>query len=414
MAFIKFKLLFVFILMILSESVMAAGILDQIGWRDPSRNDPTLILAVGIIIAAFAILIYRVWLDSMEKIEERKKRHAEEEFSRKEFSKRRRQAGLNESEADLLLFLLKNKRVSKPHTVFESVTLFESCVDLEIRNLLLKKTAPTDRMERGREIMKLRERLGFNRLSVEVSLASTRNMISGQAGAVYGRSSKSPDRLVLLINRAEIMETGPFTFKLKYDAQKEESCYFLPGERISFSFSRDGDARYRVALTVAGAGTPGIVELYHSSNLKRSQSRREFRLDMEKAVVVKVLKKSIMSNNSEIKKGENITAKMCTISGGGLSFIHEGHLGVGDMLEVDFDIMDSLFTGIPSKILSVLSLDDELKRYKYLIQFVDIENTVREQIVKQVFEMARRKGLGEESVEEAEDEELDDGIYIVN
>ena len=411
---LKSKLLSIFILIIMSESVMAAGILDQIGWRDPNRKDPTLVLILGIIIVSFSILIYRVWLDRREKTEKRKKRLAEEELSRKAFLKRRKQAGLNEREVDLLLSMLKNNKVSKPHAVFESVALFERCVDLEIRNLFLKKVSPANRTERGGEIMVLREKLGFSSLPIDIPLAATRNIVSGQTGAVYGRSSKIPDRLVLMINKAEIIAVGPFTFKIKYDLKKEENCQFLPGERISFSFSREGDARYRISLIVAGIGTSGIVELYHSSDLKRSQSRNEFRLEIEKPVVVKVLKKSIMSNNREVKAGEIITATMCTLSGGGLSFIHEGHLGAGDLLEVDFDILDSTFTGISAKVLSVLMYNEELKLFKYLIQFVDLENTVREQIVKQVFEMARKKGLGEERVEADEDEALDDGIYIVN
>ena len=77
-------------------------------------------------------------------------------------------------------------------------------------------------------------------------------------------------------------------------------------------------------------------------------------------MVVKVLKKTIMSDNGEVKASESFTATMCTLSGGGLSFIHEGHLGAGDMFEVDFDILDSTFTGIPAKVLSVLNYNEEL------------------------------------------------------
>ncbi|GEM_PF-1513301 len=76
---LKSKLLSLFILIIMSEPVMAAGILDQIGWRDPSRKDPTLVLILGIIIVSFSILIYRVWLDRREKIEKRKKGWPEKE-----------------------------------------------------------------------------------------------------------------------------------------------------------------------------------------------------------------------------------------------------------------------------------------------------------------------------------------------
>ena len=64
----------------------------------------------------------------------------------------------------------------------------------------------------------------------------------------------------------------------------------------------------------------------------------------------------------------------------------------------------------------LLNHDEETGGFKYLLQFIDLDNLVMEQLVKEDFEMARRKGLGEEfgKATEAEGEELDDGIYIVN
>ena len=414
MVFLQFMILCVFIIILGSEPVFAEGILDQIGWRDPGRKDPTPVILLGIIIASIFFLAYRAWLDTREKIEKRKIRLEEEELSRKEFVRRRRESGLNEREVDLLLSILKNKKVSKIHTVFESVELFESCVDREIRGLTLKRTLPEKRKEKGMTIMSLREKLGYCNLPSNVPLVSTRNITVGQTGSVYGKSAKVPGRMVLMINRAEIIESGSFTFKLNYDPQKEETCNFLSGEKVSFSFAREGDARYRVSLTVLGSGPSGTIELQHSSSLKRSQSRREFRFETPISVTGKLLKKSIMSVDPETIEWEPFVINTCTISGGGLSFIHDKALGADDMLKVNFDILETSFTDIFLKIICALTYNGELKGFIYHAQFVDIENATRERIVKLIFEMARRQGLGEDFVVEEEDDDLDDGIYIVN
>ena len=414
MLLLRFMISSAFIILFVSEPVCAEGILDQIGWRDPSRKDPGLVMLLGIIIVFIFFMAYRVWLDTREKIEKRKIRLEEEALSRKEFARRRRASRLNEREVYFLLSMLKNKKVSKIHTVFESVELFESCVDREIRDLTLRREVPEKKKEKGMTIMSLREKLGYCNLPSGVSLVSTRNITVGQAGSVYGKSVKVPGRMVLMINRAEIIESGPFTFKLNYDPQKEETCNFLSGEKVSFSFAREGDARYRVVLTVLGSGPPGTIELQHSSSLKRSQSRREFRFETAMPVKGRLFKKSIMSDDTETAEGEPFVINTCTISGGGLSFIHDKALGADDLIKVNFDILDASFTDISLKILCALTYNKELKVYKYHAQFVDVENATQERIVKHIFDMARRQGLGEDIIVEEDKEELDDGIYIVN
>ena len=414
MVLLRFVILCASIILLVSEPVLAEGILDQIGWRDSIRKDPTPVIFLGIMIASIFFLAYRAWLDTREKIEKRKIRLEEEELSRKEFVRRRRESGLNEREVDLLLSMLKKKKVSKIHTVFESVELFESCVDREIRDLTLKRTLPEKRKEKGMTIMSLREKLGYCNLPSNVPLVSTRNITVGQTGSVYGKSAKVPGRMVLMINRAEIIESGSFTFKLNYDPQKEETCDFLSGEKVSFSFAREGDARYRVSLTVLGSRSTGTIELQHSSSLKRSQSRHEFRFETPISVTGKLFKKPIMSDDTETAEGEPFVIKTCTISGGGLSFVHDRSLGADDLLKINFDILETSFTDISLKIICALTYDEELKVFIYHAQFVDIENATRERIVKNIFEVARRQEFGDDFVVDDEDDELDDGIYIVN
>ena len=88
MVFLRFIILWAFIIIFVSEPVCAEGILDQIGWRDPSRKDPGLVMLLGIIIVFIFSMAYRAWFDMREKIEKRKIRLEKEELSRKEFVRR--------------------------------------------------------------------------------------------------------------------------------------------------------------------------------------------------------------------------------------------------------------------------------------------------------------------------------------
>lgn len=408
--------LLILMVLALADPLLAEGILDQIGWRDSSRRDPTAVLLLVAGITAVFILVYRAYLDTRQKIEKQKKDAAEQNASQKEFLRRQRAAGLNETETAVLQDMLKNSGVVKPHTVFESAAVFEKCVDLEIRHLVRRRVPAAKQQDIGAAMMRLRKRLGYADLPAADCLPSTRNMALGQTGSIYGRSSRVPDRLVLLISRVEVIEIGWLCFTLGYDVQQTESCRFLPGEKLRFSFSRTGDARYRVTLTVAANSVPGRIELYHSSELKRQQSRSEFRLDAEVPVQFKVVKRSVMSDTDEAAVGRMFTARTCNVSGGGLSMVSDQHLGAGDFLEVGFEVLGEAFTLTHAEVVCALKPQEPEAAYRYLVKFNEIEKSVQEQLVKQIFEMARKKGLGELPAEQDVDEtdELDDGIYIVN
>ena len=50
---LRFVILCAGIILLVSEPVLAEGILDQIGWRDSIRKDPTPVILIGIIIVFF-------------------------------------------------------------------------------------------------------------------------------------------------------------------------------------------------------------------------------------------------------------------------------------------------------------------------------------------------------------------------
>ena len=84
-----------------------------------------------------------------------------------------------------------------------------------------------------------------------------------------------------------------------------------------------------------------------------------------------------MNDNTKAAEGDRFEINTCTISGGGLSFIHEKIFGADDLLKVNFDILETSFTDVSIKIICALTCDEETNVFIYHAQFVDIENATR-------------------------------------
>lgn len=82
---------------------------------------------------------------------------------------------------------------------------------------------------------------------------------------------------------------------------------------------------------------------------------------------------------------------MSDISGGGLSFLHEQSLRLGDLVSLSFDLPGQVFAGITGKIVHLTLLEGKgAQVFKHHVQFVNIDQRKRESIIKYVFEKERQ------------------------
>lgn len=293
--------------------------------------------------------------------------------------------GLTEKEQDLLRSLVASQNVLEPHTIFQSLPLFEQCVEAEVNGLLrrdeqMRLDGPEEEI-----LSALRRKLGFTHLPFEHPLLSTRNISIGQTGSLFPKEGRRP-----IFNRVVVVDNNSFFFTIQYNVDKEEYHRAVLGEKVRFIFARQNDGLYGVQVGVAQIREAGAIDLFHTMEIRRNQVRQYVRIETNLPLRFRLLSTKD-PDKSEIQRGHLITTRLSDISGGGLSFVHEQSLRINDLISCNFDLPGVSFAGITGKIVH-LTLREAKNGHsvKHHVQFVNIEQRKREQIIKYVFEKERQ------------------------
>lgn len=366
-----------FIILLILSLVQAESLLEKIGWR--GATGPMIIVISMIFIAIFAFLLLYYFQQHFSH------QYAIQQHSEQLFREVTERLGFSHREIQKIRQLLKHEHIADPQVILQSISLFEKCIDKEVQALLSKNVLPDVRKEENELLFSIRRKAGFHHLALEHPLASSRNIAIGQGGSLYGRNLKKP-----LINRATVVDSNEFTFTLQYNVDKEDVCYINPGDEIKFAFTRQNDSVYGVPLAVVAADGSGTIEVNHTINLRRNQLRQYVRIDITLPLKLRLVN-TVDMQKSEIRRGESVDAKMSDISGGGLSFIGERSLRVGDIVSLGFDLPNAKFIGISAKVLRIsLQEGKTATYYKHHVQFINLEPRRRDMIVKYVFDKQRQ------------------------
>jgi|GEM_PF-843069 hypothetical protein len=292
--------------------------------------------------------------------------------------------GLTIEEREELTELLSHQNVMAPHTIFQSLPLFEQCVDAVATRVLgggrqVSADSPEEKL-----ISDLRRKLGFTHLPLEHPLVSTRNIPVGQVGTVFAREGNKP-----LFNKVSVAENNSFFFTVEFDVEKEEPYRIEAGALVRFVFARQNDGLYGAQVMVANAHEAGSIDLLHTLQLRRNQLRQYVRVETNLPLRFRLLSTKD-PDKSEIQRGHLIATKMSDISAGGLSFPYEQTLRLGDLISISFELPGQSFAGVTGKIVHLtLREGKSAQLYKHHVQFVNIEQGKREEIIKYVFERER-------------------------
>ncbi len=352
-------------------------ILQQIGW---SGATGTVIVVVSCIFAGIVAILLLYYL-----VQHFRQKQAHIELAQNLFAETCDRLGLSANEVARVRRLLKYENLAEPQIIFQSISLYEKCVDREIRDLLKQGISPDQKRAENEQLFAIRKKAGFHHLALEHPLVSTRNLSLGQRGSLYGRNLKKP-----LIQNAAVLDSNEFTFVLQYNVEKEDIPYINPGDEIKFAFSRQNDSVYGVPLTVVSADGSGVIEVLHTLQLRRNQLRQFVRVDISLPLKFRLLN-TVNTEKSEIQRGEVVEAKMSDISGGGISFLCERSLRAGDLISLGFDLPSAKFVGINGKVLRISLQEGKMKTfYKHHVQFAGLEPRRRDLIVKYVFDKQRQ------------------------
>lgn len=308
-------------------------------------------------------------------------------LSERIFNENATRAELTASENRKLKELLKHEILSNPHVIFQSVVLFEKCVQAEIDSLFASNI---DEERIGIEenlISSLRKKLGYVYLPLETPLITTRGIETGQKLSIFGQNHSSP-----LISKAVVIMNKQFFFRIQYDPDKEEAIRFQVGNEIKIAFARKCDGVYGIPVKIYRISNQATLDLLHTSEMKRNQLRQYVRIDVNLPLRIRITKTE--SEDKNRIAGTLLETKMADLSGGGLSFLSDKPLLPGDLVSLNFQVPECSMAGITGKILRVSLQEGKTGTlYRHHVQFTNIEQRYRDGIVKYVFEKQRQQNL---------------------
>jgi c-di-GMP-binding flagellar brake protein YcgR len=349
---------------------------DVLGWNTPRFAGNLILLSIVLVIVGVAVgLTIRRLLGRKQEVVSQ---------NEKTFTDHVARCGLSGEEVSILTAMAKRKNLQPLYPVFESLRVFEECVDAQVHYLVDNMLVDDEKKLRG-IYSELRLKLGYMNLPSEYPLASTRNISIGQAGSIYAKSNNRP-----LYRKVSVMDNTAFYLTLKYTAGKEQPSPPLVGQTIRFAFARQNDGLYGIESTVIKEDKAGILDVRHTLDLKRNQLRQHVRIETSLPVRFRLVK-TPDPEKSEVKPGELITAKLSDVSGGGLSFFFDRSLRLGDIVSLNFELPGASCAGITGKIVHLTLRDLKTgKQIKHHVQFVNIEARKREKIISYIFEKERR------------------------
>jgi len=315
----------------------------------------------------------------------RKNDKIQEELSSKLFGEGCERARLTREEMNVLLGIaaFAPDPPTRGHLIFESLPLFERCLDAYVEHTLRVQTSAGRLDEQDEILLRLRKKMGYAILSPEQPVVSTRNLSIGQKVSVFVPEHKNDSF------SATVTHVGEFWFTVRL-LEDFMGIVSMGGMEKILAFLRQGDAAYSVTAKVKEFLPTGEINFFHSIKLSRNQHRQYMRLDINLALKYRLLNRG--AGNEEKPSNELYSAHTADISGGGVCLVAKEPLRVGDTIQLSIYIPGCAVSDVKSKILKVIAVESRTggaAQYRHLVQFVSIEPQQREKIVKYIFDKHR-------------------------
>ena len=377
---VNLRLVAIFQFLVIS-AVAAQSRLSQYGWWD--ANAGLLAFVLPLILGLGGLFGY---IFASNHLRNSRSQKESDQNGKKSFDSAVARYNLDTEEVGKIRSLLLHDPAVSPQAIFQSVEVFERCVDADVLHLV-RSNASSDTLEAEKIILAaIRKKTGYSVLPMDHPLVSSRNISTGQSGSIIEVGKKQPT-----IQKAILVANTDISFKVRYDVQKEEPLRMSPGTLVRFVFSRLNDGFYGVEVPMISASGSGIIEFGHTLDVKRNQLRQHVRVDTSLPIKFRLIR-TVDFDKSDIKKGETIDGKMADISGGGVSFLCSQSCKPGDLVSVSFNMQNDRISSISAKVIRISLQEGKEKDtliYRHHIQFSSISPGERDKIVKYIFERQR-------------------------
>jgi len=357
------------------SGIHAKNLFEQIGWKGATSS----IIIWLVIIFLVGIVLLTGWYIRSQAIANK----AREKISDDLFDDLCVKADLFPNEKKKLLDLLKHEYIQLRHSIFQSASLYERCVDAEIKILLLTGKSEEEIEKTDQILSSLRKKMGYGYLPLEHPLLSTRNLEIGQSVSVFPLAGQTP-----IINHAVVVTNKETHFRISCKQDKINTLAVQTGKEIKIAFARQGDAVYGLTSEVVAIHDDVAMDCLHTLTFQRNQLRQFVRMEVN--LPLKIRKISPDKGEVAGQAIRQIDVKLTDISGGGLSFVYAEPLGTGDQVSLQFTLTTGKFTGVRGKVLRVSNVENQEKPlYRHHVQFVAIESQLRDRIIRFIFDKQR-------------------------
>ncbi len=351
-----------------------------------SRTWPEISKGMAVGLAVGAALVIAV-LAVVERVRSRRRKQVDQEESYERLRSLSRQRNLAEPEMDLLADMVRRAGLADPRDVFDSVALFEQCVEAQFDHFDKSGELPEAVREHAQRIRRIREKLGFRSLPQEKALISTRELPTGQILKV--RSLVSPDSEGV---SAAVIDVTEIEIALRLALTHAGQLVVKKGDFLQFQMTRasDGEYTFGARISEVKGNHAEVLIAEHPRQLHRRQSRNHVRVPAHVPLRFRIIRSQIADFSTDLQE-----ASVHDVSGGGLSFSRPLALRSGDLISMNFDLETGGFRGVQGKVLraSAVNKAGQLTGFRHHVQFLGIDNAARERIIRYVFDKQREENL---------------------
>ena len=295
-----------------------------------------------------------------------------------------KKANLNTNDLMLLKRLAGFSGADPAEAVFSQLYLFEKGVEGEIDRcrkdpVLLKNVCDT--------IASVRKKLGFDPVPAGLQYYSSRELTSGQDISLY--LPENP----MIKYRSQIEQVSELELRVKRPEFKEGSPAFKQGMGalgLMVSLYKPGDAEYSFKTKILRESPDKhSLALEHVLEMDRKQLRDFVRLEVRSQAKFRFIR----SEDKELMKGgTRFTGTIVDISGGGCNLMSAEQYHQNDVVMMSFNFMGEAFYGVKGSVLRIKqNIVSGAPAYYHHLEFQDLENNVRERIIRLIFEKQREE-----------------------
>ncbi|MBL8025475.1 MAG: PilZ domain-containing protein [Fibrobacteres bacterium] len=230
-------------------------------------------------------------------------------------------------------------------------------------------------------IEQLRLKCGFDRPAPGQPIFSTRALTEMQAVSLVLGSSEEEGRHPCRISYKD---------ELAFSLEKNDGDFGTIDRqaKVSIVIQQPGDGEYTFDIPGILEAGYNTVKLSHSIKFKRKQVREHIRVETQMIAKFRFIKASKVPDR--LSGGARFSATVVDVSGGGIALQSEEKYDTGDCMILSFTFAGESFYGIKGTVLRVKERkSDSAVLFMHQIKFLEIDESLREKLIRKVFSKHR-------------------------